>query len=52
MDLLARDTEFPNKLVNAHILDVLEHRGNRRAGSFEDLRATSLAGNTFDGGAL
>ena len=34
LNLVARDAEFLHQFVNAHVLEVLEHRGYRRSGAF------------------
>jgi hypothetical protein len=45
LNLFARHAEFFHQLVNAHILKVLEHSGDRRPSAFKHPRTAALAGD-------
>ena len=44
LNLFARHAEFFHQLVNAHILKVLEHSGDRRPSAFKHPRTAALPG--------
>jgi hypothetical protein len=52
LNLLPRHAKFFHQLVNAHILKVLEHGGDRHPGAFKHPRTAALAGDALHGGAL
>src|SRR4051812_35187970 len=51
-DLLARDVELLDNLVDADILEVLDDRGHRQARAFEHPGTAHLAWDAFDGWTL
>jgi hypothetical protein len=52
LNLLTRNPEFLDQLIDAHVLKVLEYRRYGRASASEYPRTTTLAGNALHSGAL